>query len=248
MILGDKVAIVTGGGGGIGREIALRLSAEGAAIAVADIDGVAAAEVAELAASRGGRAVAVPCDVRRVEDVDELVARTLDAFGAINVLVNNAGIFPVRLFSEMTEEDWDQVMAVNLKGVFLVTRAVYGHMRRRKHGKIINIASVAGRSGVVGFVHYSTSKAGLIGFTRSLACEAAQYGIQVNAVAPGIIETDTARDTFPASALRDYVARVPAARLGRPDDVSGMVVFLASPAADYITGQALAVDGGYTMV
>jgi len=247
MVLGGKVALVTGGGQGIGRALSLALAEGGADVAVADIDMPAAeAAVAEVIAC-GRRGLAVEADVTSKPAVEAMVQTTVETLGRLDILVNNAGIFPIAPVATMTEEVWDRVMAINLKGVFLCSQAVLAPMRRAGGGRIINLASVSGLVGAVGMAHYAASKAGVIGFTKSLAREVTTMGITVNAIAPGIIETETTRQTFPEGALQAYQAQVPLRRLGRPEDLTGMVVFLASPAAAYITGQVYAVDGGYTM-
>ncbi len=247
MVLGGKVALVTGGGQGIGRALSLALAEGGADVAVADIDMPAAEAVVAEVIACGRRGLAVEADVTSKPAVEAMVQTTVETLGRLDILVNNAGIFPIAPVATMTEEVWDRVMAINLKGVFLCSQAVLAPMRRAGGGRIINLASVSGLVGAVGMAHYAASKAGVIGFTKSLAREVATMGITVNAIAPGIIETETTRQTFPEGALQAYQAQVPLRRLGRPEDLTGMVVFLASPAAAYITGQVYAVDGGYTM-
>jgi 3-oxoacyl-[acyl-carrier protein] reductase len=246
-ILEDRVALVTGGGRGIGQALVLALADAGADVAVADIDVPAAQAVAAEVSARGRRGVAVEADVTSKPAVEAMVKTTVETLGGLDILVNNAGIFPIASVATMSEEAWDRVIAVNLKGVFLCSQAALGPMRRRGGGRIINMASVSGLVGAVGFAHYAASKAGVIGFTKALAREAAPMGITVNAVAPGIIATEVTTRTFPAQALELYKAQVPLRRLGQPDDLTGLVVFLASPGAAYITGQVYAVDGGYTM-
>jgi len=247
MVLGGKVALVTGGGQGIGRALSLALAEGGADVAVADIDMPAAEAVVAEVIACGRRGLAVEADVTSKPAVEAMVQTTVETLGRLDILVNNAGIFPIAPVATMTEEVWDRVMAINLKGVFLCSQAVLAPMRRAGGGRIINLASVSGLVGAVGMAHYAASKAGVIGFTKSLAREVTTMGITVNAIAPGIIETETTRQTFPEGALQAYQAQVPLRRLGRPEDLTGMVVFLASPAAAYITGQVYAVDGGYTM-
>ena len=247
MVLTGKIALVTGGGQGIGRALALALAEAGADVAVADILLPAAQQVAREIEALGQRGLATHVDVTQSESVRAMVKTCQEALGGLDILINNAGIFPIAPVVTITEEKWDQVMAVNLKGVFLCSQAALAPMRRAGGGRIINVASVSGLVGAVGLAHYAASKAGVIGFTKSLARETASMGITVNAIAPGIIETEQSRQTFPAGALQAYQAQVPLRRLGRPDDLTGLVVFLASPAAAYITGQVYAVDGGYTM-
>lgn len=247
--LTGKTIVVTGGSRGIGRTLCTTLAEAGACVVINYASSAAAAEETRAAiAGRGGTAIAWQADVASPAAVEEMAAAVWERFGAIDVLINNAGVFPLKLFDDLTPDDWRRVIDIDLTGTFLATRAVYRRMKDRRRGKIINIASVAGRVGGVGLVHYSAAKAGVIGLTRALAREAGPLGIQVNAVAPGIIDTDTAKATFPPFALQEYIRGVPLGRLGREEDVTGLVAFLCSPAGDYLTGQVFAVDGGYTMI
>jgi len=247
MSLAGKVALVTGGGQGIGRALSLALAKAGADVAVADILLTPAQQVSAEIEALGRRSLAIYVDVTQPASVQAMVETCQQGLGGLDILVNNAGIFPIKPVTAITEEEWDRVMAVNLKGTFLCSQAALGLMRRAGGGRIINVASVSGLVGAVGLTHYAASKAGVIGFTKALAREVAPLGITVNAIAPGIIETETTRQTFPEGALQAYQAQVPLRRLGQPEDLTGLVVFLASPAAAYITGQVYAVDGGYTM-
>jgi 3-oxoacyl-[acyl-carrier protein] reductase len=247
MNLNDKIALVTGGGRGIGRALALGLAKAGADVTIADIDLPAAEAVAAEVAGLGRRGLALECNVTSKSSVESCFARNLEQMGGLDTLVNNAGIFPIAPVASMREEDWDRVIAINLKGVFLCSQAALTPMRQRGGGRIINMASVSGLVGAVGMAHYAASKAGVIGFTKALAREAAPMNITVNAVAPGVIETETTQQVFPAAALQLYINQVPLKRLGKAEDVVGAVVFLASPEASYITGQVYTVDGGYTM-
>jgi NAD(P)-dependent dehydrogenase (short-subunit alcohol dehydrogenase family) len=242
----DQIIIVTGAAQGIGLTISKYLDTLGATIVIADINETAANEaVASFASKRG---FAIKCDVTSKESTLAMVAAVFEKYGKIDVLINNAGIFPVSLFSDVSLEQWQRVIDIDLTGTFLTTQAVYQVMRKQKRGKIINIASISGRVGGVGFTHYSAAKAGVIGFTKALAKEAGSLNIQVNAIAPGIIDTETTRSVFPSFALKDYTKNVPLGRLGVEEDVQGVVSFLCSSTSDYMTGQVLTVDGGYTMI
>ncbi len=247
MTLSGRVALVTGSGRGIGRVLALALAEAGADIAVADIDYPSALNVCDEISELGRRSLAIQADVTQKQSVAAMMQTIVDQLGGLDILVNNAGIFPIAALTSMAEEEWDRVIAVNLKGVFLCSQAALAPMRQRGGGRIINMASVSGLVGAVGFAHYAASKAGVIGFTKALARESAPMGITANAVAPGIVATEIATETFPASALEVYKSQVPLRRLGTPEDLTALVVFLASPGAAYITGQVYTVDGGYTM-
>jgi 3-oxoacyl-[acyl-carrier protein] reductase len=249
MRLAGKVVLVTGSSRGIGREIAMAMAREGADIVInySRSRDAAVATVAEIE-KLGRRALAVQASVTERPNVEHLVTCAIDAFGRLDVLVNNAGGFPIKPFASVTDEEWDEVMALDLKSVFLCSQVALVSMRRQRSGSIVNIASVSGLVGAVSMVPYSAAKGGVIAFTKALAREVAPMGITVNAIAPGIIETDTALNVFPETALKAYTTyQVPLGRLGRPADVVGLTVFLASAEAGYITGQVYAVDGGYTM-
>jgi 3-oxoacyl-[acyl-carrier protein] reductase len=204
--------------------------------------------VVEEISALGGKAVAFRAGVTERDQVQALVDAAIEEFGRLDVLVNNAGGFPIKPFLTISDEEWDKVMALDLKSVFICSQIALGVMRKQRYGTIINVASVSGLVGAVSMVPYSAAKGGVIAFTKALAREAAPMGITVNAVAPGIIETDTALQIFPDGALNAYKTyQVPLGRLGRPDELGGITVFLASDEARYITGQVYAVDGGYTM-
>ena len=243
-----KSAIVTGASRGIGRAIALRLAAEGANVLVnynARRD--AADEVAAGVEAAGGKAVVVQADVTHASEVDRLVQAALAAFdNRVDVLVNNAGITRDQLIMRMTEEDWESVLDTNLKSAFLVTKAILRPMLRQRYGRIVNITSVAGVMGNAGQANYAASKAGLIGFTRSIAREVASRNITCNAVAAGVIDTEIWQGV-PESATQSLLTMIPAARKGTPEDIAESVAFLASDATSYITGQVLHVDGGLVM-
>ncbi|MBE9129775.1 MULTISPECIES: 3-oxoacyl-[acyl-carrier-protein] reductase [unclassified Coleofasciculus] len=243
--LSDRVAIVTGASRGIGRAIALALAAEGAKVVVNYASSSGAAEqVVAAITDAGGNAIASQADVSKLEQVEALVNQTLEHFGRIDVLVNNAGITRDTLLLRMKPEDWQAVIDLNLTGVFLCTRAASKVMLKQKSGRIINIASVAGQMGNPGQANYSAAKAGVIGFTKTVAKELASRGITVNAVAPGFIETDMTSDLK----SDDIVKYIPLGRYGKPEDIAGMVRFLAADeAAAYITGQVFNVDGGMVM-
>lgn len=243
--LEGQVALVTGASRGIGRAIALALAAEGAKVVVNYASSRAAAdEVVEEIAAAGGEAIALQADVSQAEEVDSLVQQTIEKFGRLDVLVNNAGITRDTLLLRMKPEEWQAVIDLNLTGVFLCTRAASKLMLKQRSGRIINIASVTGQMGNPGQANYSAAKAGVIGFTKTVAKELASRGITANAVAPGFIETDMTSDLKADEILKF----IPLGRYGKPEEVAGMVRFLAADsAAAYITGQVFNVDGGMVM-
>ncbi len=243
--LRDRVAIVTGASRGIGRSVALALASEGAKVVVNYASSSnAAEEVVAAITEAGGNAITAQADVSKVEQVDALLNTTLEKFGRVDVLVNNAGITRDTLLLRMKPEDWQAVIDLNLTGVFLCTKAVSKGMLKQRSGRIINIASVAGQMGNPGQANYSAAKAGVIGFTKTVAKELASRGITVNAVAPGFITTDMTNDLKSEEILK----YIPLGRYGEPEEVAGMVRFLAADsAAAYITGQVFNVDGGMVM-
>jgi len=250
MTLSGKRAIVTGiskGGGGIGRAIALALAEAGADVAVAGHSSLEAAEaVAAEIEALGRAAIAARCNVADAADVEKFTRQVLTTWGSLDIVVNNAGTTRDGLLLRMSEDDWDTVLDSNLKGAFLMTRAALKPMVKQRRGKIVNITSVMGLIANPGQANYSASKAGLIGLTRTAAKEVASRNIQINAVAPGFIETAMTggmKEDAQASILKE----IPAGRLGRPEDVAQAALFLCSPAADYVTGQTLTVDGGLTI-
>lgn len=243
--LQGKVAIVTGASRGIGRATALALATEGANVVVNYASSSAAADkVVEEITAMGSQAVAIAADVSKADQVDALINATMEKWGKIDVLVNNAGITRDTLLLRMKPEEWQAVIDLNLTGVFLCTKAVSKIMLKQRSGRIINITSVAGQMGNAGQANYSAAKAGVIGFTRTVARELASRGITVNAVAPGFIETDMTHDLKADEILK----MIPLCRYGKPEEVAGMIQFLAAaPAAAYITGQVMNVDGGMVM-
>ncbi len=247
MNLLGKTAIVTGGTRGIGRAIALTLAAQGANIIINYTSNAQKAEeVVQQIKERGGNAIAVKGNVSKYDEVQNMIAVAEKHFSSIDILVNNAGITKDTLLMKMKEEDWDQVIAVNLKGAYNCTKAVIRKMMKQKCGKIINLASVVGITGNVGQANYAASKAGVIGFTKSIAREVATRGINVNAIAPGYIQTDMT-DILSDEVKEVIKNQIPMKRLGRPEDVANIVAFLCSEEADYITGQIIHVDGGMVM-
>jgi len=241
----DKVIVITGSSRGIGLGIAKHLAEEGAKVVVMGRNYDTAKAAAD---SLPTDCLAVRCDVSVEQDTLDMAKAVMDKYGRVDALINNAGIFPVKLFEEMTLADWNAVMDIDLTGMFLATKAIYPIMAAQKRGKIINIASIAGRVGGVGFTHYSAAKGGVIGFTKALARECARMNIQVNAIAPGIIETDMAKTNFPAFSLKEQARLTPAGRLGSVEDLNGIISFLCSEESNFIVGQIIAVDGGYTMI
>jgi 3-oxoacyl-[acyl-carrier protein] reductase len=243
--LSDRVAIVTGASRGIGKATALALAAQGAKVVVNYASSQSAAlEVVEAIIQAGGEAVAIEANVAIESQVEHLIKQTLDTWGRIDVLVNNAGITRDTLLLRMKLEDWQAVIDLNLTGVFLCTKAVSKIMLKQRSGRIINITSVAGQMGNPGQANYSAAKAGVIGFTKTVAKELATRGITVNAVAPGFIATDMTKDI----SGEEIIKFIPLGRFGQPEEVAGMIRFLAAdPAATYITGQVFNVDGGMVM-
>ena len=243
--LENRVAVVTGGGRGIGRAIAHELGRRGAAVVVNDKsgEGVVCAEINDA----GGKATCFKADVSDFAQAQELIKFAIDSFGDLNILVNNAGITRDGLLLSMSEEDWDLVLKINLKGTFNCSKAAVRHMIRKRFGRIVCIASVAGQMGNAGQTNYASSKAGMIGFTKSLAREVASRNITVNAIAPGFVDTDILKAMSPET-LEAAVKLVPLGRKGKPEEIAYAVAFLASDQAAYITGQVLGVDGGMAMM
>ncbi|MGI6586705.1 MAG: 3-oxoacyl-[acyl-carrier-protein] reductase [Gracilibacteraceae bacterium] len=247
MQLKGKTAVVTGGSRGIGRAIALELASKGANVAVNYTKNSAAADaVVEEIKAMGKLGIAVKADVSSISEVENLVIEVLNTFGSIDILVNNAGITRDNLIVRMTEKEFDDVIDTNLKGAFICTKAVSRVMIKQKSGKIINVSSVIGIVGNSGQSNYAAAKAGLIGFTKSMAKELAKRGINVNAVAPGFVQTDMT-SSLPEKVKEEFIKSIPLMRIGKPEDIAKGVAFLASEYSDYITGQVINIDGGMVM-
>ncbi len=246
MKLKDKVAVVTGSRRGIGKAIALALAREGAKVVVSDIDLKECQAVSDEIRKLGTDSIAVKCDVTKKHEVDELIESAVRKFGKLDIMVNNAGVYVSKPLTQTTEQDWDFVLNVNLKGVFLCASAAAKHMMKQNSGKIISTASIAGKVGFADSSAYCASKGGIVNLTRELAMELAPHHINVNAVAPGVIETDMTKGIMDdEKAKQGLLMGIPLKRIGKPEDIAKAVVFLASDDADYVTGHTLVVDGGW---
>jgi 3-oxoacyl-[acyl-carrier protein] reductase len=246
MSLSERVALVTGAAQGIGEAIALKLAEKGAHVAVSDIDEAGAIRVAKAVRSTKQRALAIQADVSDRDRVARMVESTIAELGKLEILVNNAGIAHSATLLKLSSDAWDQVLAVNLKGVFNVTQAVAPHMIQAHYGKIVNISSIYGRTGTVGDSNYAASKAGIIGFTKSIAQELARHNINVNAILPGMVDTPLLRG-IPEKYLKPMREEIPLRRVATPEDIANVTAFLASEEASYITGAAIEVTGGWRM-
>jgi 3-oxoacyl-[acyl-carrier protein] reductase len=250
MRLKDKVALVTGSSRGVGKAVALGFAQQGANVVINYTSNENAAnEAVDAIQAMGSKAIAVKADVAQKRDVEDLVGATVETFGKIDILVNNAGFTRPALLLKMTEDQWDQVVDIHLKGAFLCSQAAGLHMKEQNSGKIINVMSVAGLVGTVGQVNYSAAKGGILSMTKSLARELARYNVCCNVISLGIVATDMTEKIRSDEKLRDiYMNRILLKRFAEPDDISPAFVFLASDESNYITGQLLCVDGGYGMI
>ncbi len=245
-MLESKTALVTGGARGIGSEIALLLAKEGADIAVCDINAEELQKTKAKIESLGRKCLTFTTDVTNVQQVDEMVAKMLDNFKKVDILINNAGITRDGLLVRMSEKDWDMVLDINLKGVFNCTKAVSKHMMKQRSGKIVNIASIIGLMGNAGQANYAASKGGIIAFTKSVAKELAGRNVNVNAIAPGFIDTEMTKK-LPENVRQEMLKLIPLRRFGEPQDVAKIVLFLVGELSSYITGGVIQVDGGMVM-
>jgi 3-oxoacyl-[acyl-carrier protein] reductase len=246
MNLKGKVSLITGGAQGIGKELALSFADAGSDIVICDVNQNALDQTAREIKEKGRQCLSVKADVTSAKEVDEVVAKSLDKYQRLDILINNAGITRDNLLVRMSEEDWDLVLSVNLKGVFLFSKAVAKQMMKQREGRIINIASIIGIMGNAGQANYAASKGGVIAFTKTLAKELAKRNINVNAIAPGFIKT-AMTDKLNDEQKEAMLKMIPLGRLGDPKDIAKVALFLASDYSDYVTGQVITVDGGMVM-
>jgi NAD(P)-dependent dehydrogenase (short-subunit alcohol dehydrogenase family) len=248
-VLQGKVALVTGGGRGIGKGIAIRIAEAGADVIIGDIDRDSAEQTAKELGADYERAVAIQVDVTKKESIDAVVRKVLKEFSTLDILINNAGIMFRTRILDISPEEWENTLLVNLTGPFLFSQAVIPLMKKSGYGRIVNISSSAGRSvSTLGGAHYTATKAGLLGFTRAVAKEVASFGITVNAVCPGLIDTQMARDSTSKEELEMFIHSFPIKRLGLPEEIGDLVVFLSSEKASYITGASFDINAGDLMI
>jgi 3-oxoacyl-[acyl-carrier protein] reductase len=248
-IFEQKIALITGAGQGMGKAVAFTLAQQGAQIAINDRNKDAAEETVSELQKLGFNAIAVPADVTQKNDVQHMIQKTMGHFGTLHILINNAGIlYPTKVI-DIPEDEWDRVIDVNLKGTFLCSQAVLPTLQKNNWGRIVNFSSTAGKNiSTVGGAHYTAAKAGILGFTRHLAKEVATHNITVNAVCPGLIDTDMVRNTIAPDRQQAYAISFPISRLGKPEEVADLVAFLCSDKAAYITGASLDINGGDLMI
>jgi 3-oxoacyl-[acyl-carrier protein] reductase len=246
MDLTGKRAVVTGAGQGIGKATALKLAQQGADIIVDDINPETAPRVAQEIQALGRKAVAVIADVAKRDHVERIIQTAIKELGGIDILVNNAGIARSNVLARLKDDQWDEVLNVDLKGIFYCTQAAVPFMMKQRSGKIISISSIYGRIGAMGDANYAAAKSGIVGFTKSIARELARYNINVNAIMPGLVDTPLLRG-IPEKYLKPMIEEVPLKRVGRPEDIANVVAFLASEDSSYMTGAILEVTGGWNM-
>ncbi|MDI6731186.1 MAG: 3-oxoacyl-[acyl-carrier-protein] reductase [Candidatus Margulisbacteria bacterium] len=246
MQLKDKVALITGSAQGIGKSIAVAMAKEGANIIISDVNLELSSQTAAEIQALGVKAISLKLNVTDPADIEAAIKQAMPQMGKIDILVNNAGITKDGLFIRMKKEDWDAVIGINLTGVFNVSKIIAPLLMKQRWGRIINLASIVGQMGNFGQANYAASKAGLIGFTKTLARELASRGVTVNAIAPGFIQT-AMTDNIPEDVKQKMLENIPMGKLGQPEDIAAAAVFLASHAAEYITGQVIAVNGGMYM-
>ena len=247
--LKNKTAIITGGGQGMGKSCALAFAEIGIRTVINDLDGLKAQKTVDDIKYMGGESMIAPGDVTSKSDINKVIEKTMSDFGSIEILINNAGVLKPTKVTDISEKEWDWVISVNLKGTFLFSQAVIPFMRQMGWGRIINFSSTAGKNiSTVGGAHYTAAKAGILGFTRHLASEEAKYGITVNAVCPGLINTEMVKNTINDDDIKKYANSFPIKRLGKASEVASLVLFLSSDEAEYITGASLDINGGDLMI